>query len=197
MSDSHDDWAVVQEVLAGDTDAYAKIIRRYQGMVVAMVAARVPTDQAEEVAHTAFIRVFRALKRYRPSAPFRNWLTTIVLRTCHDFWRKHYRSREVMVSDLSRTAEQWMQSTLAAGSDAEYRELAERQEARETLDQLLDMLSPLDRDIVTCIYLEERSVNETAAMLDISVANVKVRAFRARRKMRRHYNSSMGGDDHA
>jgi RNA polymerase sigma-70 factor (ECF subfamily) len=52
------------------------------------------------------------------------------------------------------------------------------------LRRALDDLAPLDRMVVTLLHLEERSVKETAGLLDMSVANVKVRAFRARRKLR-------------
>ena len=52
------------------------------------------------------------------------------------------------------------------------------------LSLVLDQLAPMDRMVLTLTYLEERSTKETAEMLDISVPNVKVRAFRAKKKLK-------------
>jgi RNA polymerase sigma-70 factor, ECF subfamily len=144
----------------------------------------VPTDQASEVAHEAFIRAFRGLPGYRPIKPFRNWLTIVTLRCCKDYCRRAYRNREAPVCDMSEDGQRWLDTAMAAASTEEFETLARRHELGEILEAVLAMLSPQDRMVMTLCYLEERSTRETAEMLGISVPNVKVRAFRARRKLK-------------
>jgi RNA polymerase sigma-70 factor (ECF subfamily) len=148
------------------------------------VAAHVPPDQVAEVAHEAFIRAYKGLPGYRPIKPFRNWLTTVTLRCCKDYWRRAYRNKEAPVCDLSEDGQRWLDTALAARSSEEFETLARRRELGEILEAVLSMLSPLDRMVMTLSYLEERPTRETAEMLGISVPNVKVRAFRAKRKLK-------------
>jgi RNA polymerase sigma-70 factor (ECF subfamily) len=85
---------------------------------------------------------------------------------------------------LSEDGQNWLDTALAATSSEEFETLAQRRELGEILESVLAMLSPLDRMIMTLSYLEERPTKETAEMLGISVPNVKVRAFRAKRKLK-------------
>lgn len=179
-----DDAEVIERILDGDRDAFALLLRRHESHVSRLVAAHVPPDQVAEVAHEAFIRAYKGLPGYRPIKPFRNWLTTVTLRCCKDYWRRTYRNREAPVCDLSEDGQNWLDTALAATSSEEFETLAQRRELGEILESVLAMLSPLDRMIMTLSYLEERPTKETAEMLGISVPNVKVRAFRAKRKLK-------------
>ncbi|HKI81883.1 MAG TPA: RNA polymerase sigma factor [Pseudodesulfovibrio sp.] len=179
-----DDAEVIERILDGDRDAFAFLLKRHEDHVSRLVAAHVPAGQAAEVAHEAFIRAYKGLPGYRPIKPFRNWLTIVTLRCCKDYWRRAYRNKEAPVCDLSEDGQRWLDTALAAASTEEFETLARRRELGEILETVLAMLSPLDRMILTLCYLEERSTRETAEMLGISVPNVKVRAFRARRKLK-------------
>lgn len=179
-----DDAEVIERILDGDRDAFALLLKRHESHVSRLVAAHVPPDQVAEVAHEAFIRAFRGLPAYRPVKPFRHWLTTVTLRCCKDYWRREYRNREAPVCDLSEDGQRWLDTALAATSEEEFETLASRRELGEILEAVLARLSPLDRMVMTLSYLEERPTKETAEMLGISVPNVKVRAFRAKRKLK-------------
>ncbi|MGL1861358.1 MAG: RNA polymerase sigma factor [Pseudodesulfovibrio sp.] len=184
MAGTPDDMTVIAQVLGGDTDAFEILLARYECAVAQLVAAHVPGCHVDEVAHDTFIRAYKSLPGYVPVKPFPNWLTTIATRSCHDFWRKQYRCKEAPVCDLSDDGQRFIENALAAESKEEFDQMARQQEARELLDLVLDKLSPLDRMILTLTYLEERSVRETSDMLGISMPNVKIRAFRAKRKLR-------------
>ena len=178
-----DDAEVIERILDGDRDAFALLLKRHESHVSRLVAAHVPADQVPEVAHEAFIRAYKGLPGYRPIKPFRNWLTTVTLRCCKDYWRRAYRNKEAPVCDLSEDGQRWLDTALASASSEEFETLARRRELGEILEAVLAMLSPLDRMVMTLSYLEERPTRETAEMLGISVPNVKVRAFRAKRKL--------------
>ncbi|MDD3312897.1 RNA polymerase sigma factor [Pseudodesulfovibrio sp.] len=198
MAGQPDDMSIIAAVVGGDVDAFGQLLARYETAVGNLVAAHVPGEDVAEVAHDAFVRAFKALPGYRPTAPFLNWLTTIALRSCHDFWRDRYRRREAPASDLSDDGQRFLEAALAANSREEFDRLARAREAREVLALVLDQLAPLDRLVLTLTSLEERTVGETAEMLGISVPNVKIRAYRARLKLR-HFLKRYGiqGGDNA
>lgn len=184
MAGKPDDMRVIADVLDGDVNAFEHLLDRYEIAVARVVAAHVPGEHVAEVAHETFIRAYKSLPGYAPTKPFINWLTTIATRSCHDFWRQQYRRKEAPACDLSEDGQHFLETALAPQSKDDFDALARQQEARQLLDLVLDQLAPLDRMILTLTYLEERSVRETADMLDISVPNVKVRAFRAKRKLK-------------
>jgi len=182
MAGTPDDMQIIAKVLGGEVNAFEQLLVRYETPVARIVAAHVPDDHVAETAHETFIRAYKSLSGYAPKKPFINWLTTIALRSCHDFWRQQYRRKDAPACDMSEDGQLFLENAMSSRSKDEFDALASCQEARQILDLLLDQLSPMDRMILTLIYLEERSTRETAEMLDISVANVKVRAFRAKRK---------------
>lgn len=179
-----DDMMIITEVLNGDSDAFRHLLDRYEARVARLVAAHVPGDSVAEVSHDTFIRAYKSLAGYKPIKPFGNWLTTIATRSCHDFWRDRYRSREVPACDMSENGQRFIENALAADSVEAFEAIARQREAREILSLVLDQLSPLDRMVLTMTYLEEQTVKDSAEMLGISASNVKIRSFRAKRKLR-------------
>lgn len=181
----NEDWETVRTVLEGDTAAYALIIDRHQEHVGTVVGAHVPPQCVSEVAHETFVRAYRSLASYAPNKPFKHWLTTIALRSCTDFWRSHYRKKESPLCDFSDNATQWLDVVCFTESESEFERLSQAREAKEVLNLVLDMLAPLDRMVLVMTQLEEYSSKETAELLGISSANVKVRAFRAKRTLKK------------
>lgn len=184
MPGQPDETAIIARILAGEIDAYEQLMRRHESYVARLVSAHVPGERVAEVTHEAFVRAYKSLSGYSPTAPFRNWLTTIALRSCHDFWRAHYRRREAPASALSEDGQRFIETALATRSREEFERMTRQAEARQALELVLGRLKPLDRMILVLTYLEGRTVSETAAMLGISVPNVKVRSFRAKRKLK-------------
>jgi RNA polymerase sigma-70 factor (ECF subfamily) len=175
---------IVRRVLAGDTNAFAYLLARHEGLVLKIAARHAPADRVEEIAQDAFVRAYQSLPGYKQTGSFRAWLSSIAVRTCHDFWRKQYRSKEVAVGDLSDKCAVWLDKVLARQSDEVWREQLDRESARQVLDWALSRLSAGDRMVLELVYLEGLSVKEAAGQLGWSVANTKVRAFRSRNKLR-------------
>lgn len=184
MAGNPDDMRVITDVLNGDVNAFEHLLARYESPVARVIAAHVPGEHVAEVAQETFIKAFKSLPGYKPTKPLINWLTTIATRSCHDFWRQQYRRKESPACDLSDDGQQFLESAMAPQSRDQFDALVNQREAQQVLSLVLDQLAPVDRMILTLTYLEERSISETAEMLDISVPNVKVRAFRAKRKLK-------------
>ena len=182
--DPSGDSGLVERVVRGETEAFAGIVRRHGAMVRRTVARHVPPDRVDDMTQEALVRAFESLRNFRLGTRFPEWLTTIAVRACLDFWRGHYRRRESAESRLGESHQEWAERLTASRSEAEFEEHTRREEAREVLNYALARLTPEDRLAVSLVHLEGLSIEEAARQLGWSEANVKVRTHRARRRMR-------------
>jgi RNA polymerase sigma-70 factor (ECF subfamily) len=179
------DEEIVRRVIGGDINAFESILLRYKDHVLDIVRKHVPYHEVEETAHDVFVRAYQSLATFRERSRFKHWLSAIAVRACYDFWRKRYRSRELPMSSLSEEHQEWLEGVMSERSNRSFDDKVCQEKARELLDWALDRLSPEDRMVLELVYLEGRSGREAADLLGWSVANVKVRSLRARRKLRR------------
>jgi RNA polymerase sigma-70 factor (ECF subfamily) len=182
-SNSSADAEVVYQVISGNINAFEYFLKKYESHVVRIVKKHIPFDKVEEVAQEVFVRVYKSLPNFKRDDSFKQWLSTITVRACYDFWRKHYKYREIPVSSLSEKHQVWLEEAMATRSSQSFDERDSHKEAREILDWALDRLSPEDRMVLELVYLEGYSVKEAAELLGWSAVNVKVRSFRARKKL--------------
>jgi RNA polymerase sigma-70 factor (ECF subfamily) len=178
-----DDAEIVRHVVAGDSNAFEGLVKKYGNFILAIVKKHVPIDQIEDTAQDVFLRVYRSLPTYKGDNGFKHWLSVVAVRTCHDFWRTHYRSREIPISSFSEHHQAWLEAALSETSTELFRQKGLQREAREILDGVLARLSAGDRMVVELVYLEGHSVKEAAKLLGWTATNVKVRLFRSRRKL--------------
>ena len=181
----YSDADVIREILGGDVDAFEVLINRHQDYVCGIVTKKVPRDRVEEVAHETFVRAYRSLKTFRAKTPFKHWLARIAVRSCYDFWRDHYRRRETPISSIREDGWKEIQALLADGSADASDGHARNREALRVLRWAMKGLSAEDRMILTLVHLEEYSTAEAAKLLRWSVPKVKIRAYRARKRLRK------------
>ena len=171
----------VARAARGDEDAFLHLANTYRPRVWG-TASRFARSRAEleDLTQDLFVKIWKGLPTYRSDAPFENWLMTVTVRGSYDFLRKHRRRRESeQLVDPERSRE---------AQDPHPKRESNRREAWETVHLLLDQLSSKDRTVITLLDLEEHSVRETADLTGWSESNVKVRAHRARKKMRKIYD---------
>ncbi|WP_373497947.1 RNA polymerase sigma factor [Desulfococcus sp.] len=189
------DAAIVQRVMDGEPNAFETLLKRYEQPVLGILKRHLPYGQVAETAQDVFIRAYQSLPGFKESGSFKHWLSAIAVRTCYDFWRKHYRNREIPMSTLTEAQASWLEKSLSDTSGDTYEDLGRRREAREVLDEALGRLSPEDRMVLDLIYLEGLTGKEAAKLLGWSVANVKVRAFRSRKKLEKILTGLAGGEE--
>jgi RNA polymerase sigma-70 factor (ECF subfamily) len=177
------DEEIVRQVLGGNVNAFESVILRHRVLVLTIVKKHVPEDAVEETAQEAFVRAYQALPTFKGTGAFSQWLSSIVVRTCYDYWRKAYRSREIPMSALNEKHAQWLEEVISQMPEEAPDEREPQMEAREILNWALGKLSAGDRMVLELVYLEGCSVQEAAELLGWSKANVKVRSFRARMKL--------------
>lgn len=176
--------AAVGRVLDGDVEAFAIIVNTYQRLIAADLARRLPAQDVQEVAQDVFVRAYRALPSYRQQAPLRFWLLRIARYAAMDFWRKHYRRRDQLFADLDETAMHNVKALHQQAIREEQTNEDAREIAREWLAAALEELSPNDRAVITLVELEETPLATAAEQLGCSLTAMKVRAFRARRRLK-------------
>lgn len=154
-------------------------------LVMRIVRRHLPRRQAEDdMAQEVFLKLFSRIGQYRSRSdtPFEHWVSRVAVRTCLDSLRAERRRPELRWSDLGPDAAAWVNYLLSAAETPPHTSAAA---ARETLEILLRQLAPADRLVIGLLDLEQRSVREISQLTGWSVAGVKVRAFRARRRLRK------------
>lgn len=120
------------------------------------------------------------------------WLTKITTNTCLNMLRGAKRRPELTVSDLSAEEDVWIEQQL---SDPNQRSVENTVVAADLADRLLSVLSPEDQQVLLMIDGEQASIKEVAAATGWSESKVKVRAFRARKKVRETMERLLGSKD--
>lgn len=177
------DTEIVRRVLDGDVNAFESLLIRYKDTVLKIIKKHVPYNDVEETIQNVFLRAYQSLPSFKGESGFRQWLSSIAVKTCYDFWRKTYRSREVPMSVLTEKHQNWLEEVITEQSEQAINEKGSQNEARELLDWALRRLSAEDRMVMELVYLEGLSGKEAADLLGWSVSNVKVRCFRSRKKL--------------
>ncbi len=139
-----------------------------------------------------FLAVFSRLDRYqaRDGIPFDHWLCRLTINLCRDALRSERRRSPAPA--LSAEALQWIGSLVADPAPPVDEVLA----ARAAVEALLAELPPDDRLLLTLLSLEERSLEEVAALTGRSRTVLKVRAFRARRRLQQAARRLLPEDAH-
>jgi RNA polymerase sigma-70 factor (ECF subfamily) len=176
------DKELIAEVLEGNPESFEPLVVKYQPRVFA-IARRYARreDEVEDIVQTVFMKAYSKLSSYRGDAPFEHWLMRTATFTCYDFLRKHQRNREWNATDLSTEENEWLENVGEDNSEKE----ANQSAAKALVDRLLEGLKPDDRMIITMLDIERKSVKEIAELTDFTESNVKVRAHRARDKMKK------------
>ena len=102
------DAEIITRVIEADVNAFEILLKRYQTHVLNIVKRHVPPDQIEETAQEVFIRAYQGLPGIQDKNRFKQWVSAVAVRTCYDFWRKRYRSREIPMAELTRDHRQWV-----------------------------------------------------------------------------------------
>ena len=168
------DAQVVRDVLSGDRDAYRLLVRRYgdtlHGHALRMTGS---PDEAADLVQRALVKGFKKLRTCREPERVGAWLFRILANLCKDHVRSP-RRRDVSVGRLAGT----LRSASDPVSDAEDAEI------RTRVWSALEALTPEQREAFVLKHVEGRSYEEIAAVMDLSVASLKMRVHRAREALR-------------
>jgi len=175
--------ALVARVRERDEDAARELMDRLYALVLKVVRGHLPWRTSEEdLVQTVFMKVFANINQFEGRVPVEHWVSRIAVNTCLSALKAEKARPELRWADLSEEAQAMVESLAAERPDSVE---AGKSGARELVRDLLGRLNPADRLVVTLLHLEEKSVAEVQARTGWSAALVKVRAFRARKKLQR------------
>jgi RNA polymerase sigma-70 factor (ECF subfamily) len=180
--DDSDAGALVNAALQNDDEAARELVRRLYPLVARIVRAHRSRRTAEEdICQMIFIKIFQKLPQFSGKVPLEHWVSRVAVNTCLNQIESEKVRPEVRHADLS-VEEQAVIENLASSTD----ELPpdQRFASRQLVEHLLTTLKPVERLAIDLLYLQGRSVEEIRKITGWSAALVKVRAFRARQKMK-------------
>ncbi|MBN1846006.1 MAG: sigma-70 family RNA polymerase sigma factor [Sedimentisphaerales bacterium] len=185
---SHDDVKLVEAARAGQSEAFDRLVERYQRQAVA-VAGRLlhNLDDALEVAQEGFIRAYQALEQLNDPQRFGSWLMRIVANQALNYRRSHRRDPKVSL-ERSWMSEDGSESggplSLLAGKEPSAPQQYAAQELAEAMQQAIEELPENLRDPLVLFTVEKLPQKEIAEMLNCSLQTVKWSVFEARRRLR-------------
>src|SRR6266480_4464886 len=182
MDDNEHAHTLVDRARDGDDDAARELVRQLYPMVAKIVRGYRPRRAAEEdLTQMIFIKVFQNLTQYSGKVPISHWVSRIAVNTCRNQLMAEKARPELRHADLSEEQAAMLENLASDDALSPDRKLA----ARDLVEKLLAMLKPVERLVIDMLYLQERSVAEIQRVTGWTAAAIKVRAFRARQKLRR------------
>jgi len=166
-----------------DQVAARELVEHLYPLVIRIVRAHLPRRVPEEdIAQEVFLKMFTRLEQFQGAVPFPHWVSRIALTTCIDHLRAQKRRPEYRWADLSENECQALEAVTAdehaASPDDDFA-------AHELVQKLMEQLVPADRMVIQMLDLEQKTIAEISSLTGWNPSLVKVRAFRARRKLRK------------
>lgn len=185
---------LIERVCSGDIDAFQEIVERYKKKVY-YIAYDIVGDfhDAEDISQEVFIKMYRALNRFRKDAKMSSWLYQITVNTSIDSLRKRRKKPHISVDDIAqiRASENAYQ---CASPDSNPERKAVASLMQKHIDLALHKITPQERAAFVMRHYNEFKINEIADVLEVSSGTVKSLLFRALKKMRRELSSFQAKD---
>jgi RNA polymerase sigma-70 factor, ECF subfamily len=187
-----DERALVRQAQKGDKAAFESLVQRHQHRVFAVARGILKRhEDVEDIAQQVFVKAYFSLKRFDQRAAFSTWLYKITVNECWDLLRRKKTRPLVYESDFSE--EQSRQYSAPEHEASQTPDTSDRMAMRERLENLLSQLDKRDRAMLVLKEVQGFSVEEIAESMGLNSNTVKVRLFRARRRIvefsRREKNS--------
>ena len=182
LKEVDEDYYEVIKVKEGDNSAFDILMFRHQE-TIAKQMRRFSTnlDIIEELTQTVFVNAYKSIDNYEPRAPFLHWLRTIASRVGYNYWRTESKKpKTVQLEDWDQRPED---------------KVSERaHDTSEVLNMVLSKIPLKERQVLCMMYLDKMSVKEVAETMEWTVAMVKMRSYRSRKKLRKLLNDKELGD---
>ena len=182
VSAAADERQLIRRAQKGDKAAFEVLVQRHQHRVFAVARGILKRQEdVEDIAQQVFVKAYFSLKRFDQRAAFSTWLYKITVNECWDLLRKRKARPLIYEADFSEEQSRLFSATeqqAASGPDT-----SERMAMRQRLDNMLAQLDERDRAMLVLKEVEGFSVEEIAETLGLNGNTVKVRLFRARRRI--------------
>ena len=178
--------ACVKRVRQKDDEAARQLVDHLYPLVYKLVRAHLPRRASEEdLAQIVFMKMFANLDQYSSSVPLEHWVSRIAINTCLNQIQAEKIRPELRRADLSQAQCQVLDMTGAVSQELPPDQALA---AREVVEKLLALLDPAERLLLTLLHLDGHTPAEVQQITGWNSALVRVRAFRARQKLKKHWH---------
>jgi len=177
-----DERQLIRSAQKGDKAAFEVLVQRHQHRVFAVARGILKRQEdVEDIAQQVFVKAYFSLKRFDQRAAFSTWLYKITVNECWDLLRKRKARPLIYEADFSEEQSRLFSATEQQADSGP--DTSERMAMRQRLDNMLAQLDERDRAMLVLKEVEGFSVEEIAETLGLNANTVKVRLFRARRRI--------------
>ena len=172
-----EDYLIISDVLNGDMDAYAVLVKRYQKQIFGLMKRLTLNEEdALDLTQETFIKAYNKLENFKPSGNFFAWLYTIGINNARDFLRKR-KVRQIKSGEIYESNKFLMENGIAEKNAIDIIDAKIVQKAIERL--------PLDyREALFLRFRDDMSIKEIAECLNLSISATKMRIHRGLTKLR-------------
>lgn len=171
-----DENILIESIKNGDTNAYAKLVDRYKDLVYTLAIRMLKNrEEAEEIAQDTFIKVFKSLDKFKGDSKFSTWIYRVAYNTCLDAIKKNKKHQnDVAIDEYTFNKLDTIDNAL---------ENIIKEERSVLIKNCINKLPEESSVILTLFYFEELSLEEISKVINIEANTVKVKLFRARKKL--------------
>jgi len=173
----------IKRAQQGDAEAFAPLVQKHQQRVFSLAYHLVRRrDEVEDLAQEIFIKAFRAIRSYNFQSSFATWLSRIATNHCYDYLRRERSSRVSYYWQMGENSQQELEANFES-LPARAPNHEDHAVMKDLVSKLLDDAPENDKEILVMKELQDYSVEEIAAVLNLKPTTVKVRLHRARKRM--------------
>ncbi|MCX7716478.1 MAG: RNA polymerase sigma factor [Endomicrobia bacterium] len=177
------DYEIIHEVVNGNKDLYAVIIKRYQNFVFTIVERLISNkEDVKDIVQEIFIKIYFSLYKYDIKYEFKSWLYKVAINYVLDFIKSKNSKYKIIISIEDKNISQYCIEHPKIELDIELKEKLKK------IGDIINRLKPKYREVIILRYIEELKVEEIAEILNVSCNNVKIRLHRAIKMVRNLLN---------
>jgi RNA polymerase sigma-70 factor (ECF subfamily) len=173
---TNEDQKLIDAIGKGDTKAYAQLVNHYKDLVYTLAIRMLKhREEAEEVAQDTFIKVFKSLDKFKGDSKFSTWIYKVTYNTCLDRIKKNKKYlNDVAIDEFTFNKLDTIDNAL---------DNLIKEEKHTLIKNCINKLPEDSSALLTLFYFEELSLDEISKIINIEANTVKVKLFRARKKL--------------
>lgn len=168
--------SIINQIIGGDTQAFAVLVDLYKDLVFTLAIRMLKNrEEAEEVSQDTFIKVYKALPKFKGESKLSTWVYKVAYNTSLDRIKKNSRSyNEVAIDSFTENQIKTLDNAL---------DTLEKKEQQHTIQYCLQQLASKDSFLLTLFYFDELSLQEISQVMSMEANTVKVNIHRARKRL--------------
>jgi RNA polymerase sigma factor (sigma-70 family) len=173
---TNDENILIEAIKNGNTRAYAQLVDKYKDMVYTLAVRMLKNrEEAEEVAQDTFIKVFKSLENFKGDSKFSTWIYRVAYNTCLDRIKKNKKHlNNIAIDEFTFNKLDTIDNAL---------DNIIKEEKSTLIRNCINKLPEDSSALLTLFYFEELSLEEISKIINIEANTVKVKLFRARKKL--------------